>query len=61
MSCVHETRFLVQNESCKCKCGLNKSVCKSMQKWSQDEYRCEYKELDDWSSCKNDDIWNLST
>ena len=26
---VNETRLLVQNESCECKCGLNKSVCNS--------------------------------
>ena len=27
MSGVNETRFLVQHESCECKCGLNESVC----------------------------------
>ena len=29
---VNETRFLIQHELCKCKCGLNESVCNSKQK-----------------------------
>ena len=29
---VNETRFLVQHESCECKCGLNKSVYNAKQK-----------------------------
>ena len=29
---VNETRFLVQHESCKCKCKLNEIVCNSKQK-----------------------------
>ena len=33
MSGVNETKFLVQQESCECKCGLN-SVCNSKQKWT---------------------------
>ena len=32
MSGVNETRFIVQHESCECKCVLNKSVCNSKQK-----------------------------
>ena len=24
---VNESRFIVQHELCKCKCGLNESVC----------------------------------
>ena len=32
MSEVNETRFMVQNGLCECKCGLNKSVCNSKQK-----------------------------
>ena len=37
MSVVNETRFLVQHESCECKCGLNESVCYSKQKWNHNE------------------------
>ena len=46
MSGVNETRFLVQHESCNCKCRLNESVCNSKQRWNHDECWCEYKELD---------------
>ena len=52
----NETRFLVQHESHECKC-----VSHSKQKWNHDECRCDCKELDDWDSCKNIYIWNLST
>ena len=31
---VNELRFLVQHESCACKCGLNERVCNSKQKWN---------------------------
>ena len=41
MSGANETRFLFQQESFDCKCGLNESVCNSKQKWNHDEYRCE--------------------
>ena len=37
MSVVNETRFLVQHESRECKCGSNKSVCYSKQKWNHNE------------------------
>ena len=54
MSGVNETKFLVWHESCECKCRLNESLCNSKQKWNHDECWCECKELDDWSSCKDD-------
>ena len=53
-----ETRFLVQHESCECKHELNESLCNSMQKWNHDQCRSGCKELDNWSSCKNDYMWN---
>ena len=34
---ANETKFLVQHESCECKCGLNESVCNSKQKWNHNE------------------------
>ena len=58
MSVVNESRFLVQNESCQCKCGINESLCNSKQKWNHNECRCECKELDDSVSCKNDYMCN---
>ena len=61
MSRVNETRFLAQHESCECKCGLNKSVCNSKQKWNHNECRCKCKDLDDWSSHEKVYRWNAST
>ena len=60
MSEVNYTKFLVQHELCERKCELNESVCNSKQKWSHNKCRCEFKEFDDWGSCKNSCIWNPS-
>ena len=35
-------------------------MCNSKQKWSHGECPCECKKSDDWSSCKDDYIWNPS-
>ena len=59
MSGVNETRFLIQHESCGCKCGLNEIVCNSKQKWNPDACQCNCKELDDWSFCNGDYMWML--
>ena len=40
---------------------LNESVYNSNQKWNHDECQYECKELDDWGSCENDYMRNLST
>ena len=61
MSKVNETRLSVQHESCECKCGVNESVCNSKQKQNYDECQSECKELDDWSSCKDEFMWNPGT
>ena len=58
---VNDARFLVQNESFECKCGLNESICISKQKWDHDDCQCECKELDDWGSCEKRYLWNPST
>ena len=34
---VNETRLLVQNESCWCKCMINEAICYSKRKWDHDE------------------------
>ena len=36
MPWVNKTMFIIQNESCESKCGLNESVCNSKQKWNVD-------------------------
>ena len=35
------------HETCKCKCRLDASVCNNKQRWNNDKYRCECKELID--------------
>ena len=59
---VNETRFImkIQHELCDCKYGLNESICNSKQKRNHDECRWKCKELDDWSSCKDDYMGNPS-
>ena len=58
---VNEPRFLVQHESCQFKFRLNENVYNTKQKWNHDKFQCQCKELADWSSCKGDLMWNLST
>ena len=57
----NEEKYLVQHESCECKYGLHKSVSNLKQEWNHDKFQCECKSLDDWSSCRDDYIWNPST
>ena len=54
MSGVNVTRFLVQHESCKSRCVLKDSVYNSKQKQNHDQCQYEFKELDNWSSYKDD-------
>ena len=61
ISGVNKTRFIVQHESCDCKCGTHENVSNSNQKWNPDKCRCERKEFDDWGSCKKDYMWNPRT
>ena len=47
MSRTNETRHIKWLESCKCKCRLDASVCNNKQRWNDDKWRCEHKELID--------------
>ena len=47
MSRTNETRHIKWLESCKCKCRLDASVCNNKQRWNDDKWRCERKELID--------------
>ena len=60
LSRTNETRHLEWHEMCKCKCRLDASVCKNMQRWNEDKCRCECKELIDKSVCDKGIIWNPS-
>ena len=45
MSRTNETRHIKWHETWKCKCKLEASVCNNKQRWNEDKYMCECKEL----------------
>ena len=49
------------NETCKCECRLDASVCNNKQRWNNDKCRCECKELIDKGVCDKGSVWNPST
>ena len=59
---LNETRNVLWQESCKCVCRLNSSVCNSKQIWNSDTCRCDCKE--DFAgimTCNKGYMWNPST
>ena len=48
------------NETCKCKCRLDASVCNNKQCWNDDKCQCECKELIDKGVCDKGYAWNPS-
>ena len=60
MSRTNETRHIEWNKTCKCKCGLDASVCNNKQRWNEDKCKCECKELIDKGMCDKGFIWNPS-
>ena len=59
---LNETRNVLWNESCKCVCRLNSSVCNSKQIWNSDTCRCDCNE--DFAgiiNCNKGYMWNPST
>ena len=60
ISKTNETRHIKWQETCKCKCRLDASVCDNKQKWNEDKCRCECKELIDKGACDKGFIWNPS-
>ena len=60
MSRTNATRHIKWHETCKCKCGLDASVCNNKQRWNNDKCQCECKELIDKGICNKGYIWNPS-
>ena len=60
MSRTNETRHIKWNETCKCKCRLDVSVCNNKQRWNDGKCRCENKELTDKGVCDKGYAWNPS-
>ena len=57
---TNETRHIKWNETCKCKCRLDGSVCDNKQRWNDNKCRYESKELIDKGVCDMGFIWNPS-
>ena len=57
---TNETRHIKWLETCKCKCRLDANVCNNKQRWNDNKYRCEYKELIDKGVCDKGSIWDSS-
>ena len=60
MSRTNETRHEKWQETCKCKCRLDSSVCNRKQRWNKDKCRCKCKELIDEGICDKRFTWNPS-
>ena len=60
MSRNDETRHIEKHETCKCKSGLDASVCDNQQCWNKDKYRCECKEFIDKGMRDKGFIWGPS-
>ena len=43
MSFSNQTKHIEWNETYKCKCRLDSSVCNNKQRWNEDKCRCECK------------------
>ena len=55
MSRTNETRYIEQDENCKCECKFGANICNNKQRWNKNKCRCECKELID-----KEFIWNPS-
>ena len=45
MSRTNETRHIEWHEKCKCKCKLDAGVCNNKQRWNNDKFTGECKQL----------------
>ena len=60
MSRTNETRYIEWHETCKWKCRLDSSVFNDKQRWNEDKWRCEFKELIEKGVCDKGFVWNPS-
>ena len=60
MSRTNETRHIKWYKTCKCKCTLDTSICNNKQRWNDDRYICECKELINKGTCDKGFIMNPS-
>ena len=57
---TNETRHIKWHETCRCICKLDAIVCKNKQRWNNDKYRCECKELINKGVYDKGYAWNPS-
>ena len=60
MSRTNETRHIEWHETCKCKFRSDANVFNNEERWSNEKYRCECKELIGKEICDTGFIWNPS-
>ena len=61
MSFTNQIKHIEWHKTCKCKCGLDSSVCNNKRKWNEDKCKCECREeLIDKERCNKGFIWNPS-
>ena len=60
MSRTNEKRHIKWHDTCKCNCRSEASVFNHKQRWNNDKYRCECKELIYNGRCDKSFIWNPS-
>ena len=53
-------RGIKWDKTCKCICRLDKIIRNSKQRWNEDKYKCECKELIDKGVCDKWYVWNPS-
>ena len=55
---TNEKRYIKWQETCKCKCRLDASVCNNTQRWNEYKCRCECKKLIYKGICDKEFIWS---
>ena len=56
MSRTNETRHIKWHKRCKCKCKLDARFCNNKQRWNDDKWQCESKEIIDKGVCDKEHI-----
>ena len=60
MSRTNETRHIEWHETCRFECKFGANVCDNKQRWNDDKWRCECKDLIDKVVCDKGYFWNPS-
>ena len=58
---INESKILTKHISWEWKCKFDGEKCNSNQKWNNNKYRCECKNLKEHHVCEKNYIWNPAT